>query len=91
MEHVGKHYEKNNYKDIDTKTWVTDKGLIQWALEEKIIEKTEEGGYKLLCHGKDSIEGEERRRNSQYGPSTIDPIDIGNDDYDEDAEGEYED
>ncbi|KAH8155060.1 uncharacterized protein LAJ45_00069 [Morchella importuna] len=90
MEHVGKHYEKNNYKDIDTKTWVMDKGLIQWALEEKIVEKTEEGGYKLLCHGKDSIEGEERRRNSQYGPSTID---LGNEGYDdnEDAEGEYED
>ncbi|KAI5850491.1 hypothetical protein DFP73DRAFT_524229 [Morchella snyderi] len=73
MEHVGKHYEKNNYKDIDTKKWVMDEDLIRWALEEKIIERTEEGGYKLLCHGKDSIEGEERRRSSQYGSSTTDP------------------
>lgn len=86
MEHVGKHYEKNNYKNIDPKAWVMDEGLVEWAIGVGIVEKMECGNHKLICSGKDSIDGEEKRR-SQMERARM-PSDNG--DGEEDAEGEYE-
>lgn len=87
MEHVGKHYEKDNYKEIDPTAWVMDEGLVEWAIGVGIVERMRCGNHKLICSGKDSIEGEEKRR------SLIEQTDVshygGNDD-DEDAECEYE-
>lgn len=85
MEHVGKHYEKNNYKNIDPKAWVMDEGLTKWAIEVGIVEKTGPGSYKLLGSGKDSIEGEEKRKNQTGGAA-----DVLHDDGEQDAEGDDE-
>lgn len=85
MEHVGKHYEKNNYKAINPKSWVMDVGLIRWAIDEGIVEKTEGGKYRLLTSGKDSIDGEEKRK----GPMDR-MVGVLSGDEEEDAEGEDE-
>lgn len=87
MEHVGKHYEKNNYKNINTKAWVMDEGLVEWAIKVGIVERTDCGDHKLVCSGKDSIEGEERRK-SQMEQTAV--LNDDGDDGDEDAEGEDE-
>lgn len=86
MEHVGKHYEKNNYKDIDPTTWVMDEGLVEWAIKVGIVEKTDCGSHKLVCSGKDSIEGEEKKKSQMEQTGVF--SDDG-DDCDEDAEGEF--
>lgn len=86
MEHVGKHYEKNNYMNIDPKAWVMDEGLVEWAIGVGIVEKMECGNHKLICSGKDSIDGEEKRKSLEQACALND----NGDDGDEDAEGEYE-
>ncbi|KAL0632065.1 hypothetical protein Q9L58_009049 [Maublancomyces gigas] len=87
MEHVGKHYEKNNYKSIDPKAWVMDEGLVEWAIGVGIVEKMECGNHKLICSGKDSIDGEEKRKSQMEQACALND---NGDDEDEDAEGEYE-
>jgi hypothetical protein len=84
MEHVGKHYEKNS-KGIDPESWVMDEGLVEWAIEARIVEKSECGKYKLLFSGKASIEGEEKRKNSTEKRTAV----VDGDD-DDDADGELE-
>lgn len=88
MEHVGKHYEKNNYKNIDPKAWVMDEGLVEWAIGVGIVEKMECGNHKLVCSGKDSIEGEEKKK-SQMEQTGVFSDDGDDGDGDGDAEGEY--
>lgn len=89
MEHVGKHYEKNNYKDIDPLKWVMDEGLISWAIGVRIIERTETGDYRLICSGKDSIE-DDRNRNQAVMRLGINDKKDADADEDVDADGDYE-
>ncbi|RPB02278.1 hypothetical protein L873DRAFT_447619 [Choiromyces venosus 120613-1] len=94
MEHVGQHYEKNNYKGISRDRWVPDEGLIAWALEHGIIELNDKGDYTIVATGKDAIvkagvehkklAKEELARERRYAG------DDGDDDDERDAEGDDE-
>jgi len=84
MEHVGQHYEKNNYKHISRDCWVPDEGLIAWALEHGIIEHNGDGVYTIVSTGKDAIvkAGVEQKKLARAGY-------LDDDDDDEyDAEGD---
>ncbi|CUS12140.1 unnamed protein product [Tuber aestivum] len=100
MEHVGQHYEKNNYKGISRELWSPDEGLIEWALSHGIIEDNGGGVYAILSTGKDAIvkAGVEQKklakeemaregemaRARRYADGDIDDVD----DDERDAEGE---
>lgn len=89
MEHVGQHYEKNNYKDISRDCWVPDEGLIAWALKHSIIEHDNKGGYTIVSTGKEAIvkAGVEQKKLARVGYT-----DDGDDDeLDYDAEGDDDD
>jgi len=89
MEHVGQHYEKNNYKDISRDRWVPDEGLIAWASKHGIIDHTGNGVYTIVSTGKDAIvkAGVEQKKLARVGYT-----DGGDDDeLDYDAEGDDED
>ena len=90
MEHVGQHYEKNNYKEFSSDRWVPDEGLIKWALEHGIIENNGDGGYTITSTGNDSIAkaGVEQKKLAREGMAKVGYAE--DDDLDFDAEGDNE-
>ncbi|CAZ81593.1 unnamed protein product [Tuber melanosporum] len=94
MEHVGQHYEKNNYKGISRDRWVPDEGLIAWSLEHGIIEDNGAGGYATVSTGKDAIvrAGVEQKKmaKKEMARALRYPDDCDVDDYDDDADGDVD-
>ncbi|PUU82220.1 hypothetical protein B9Z19DRAFT_1099323 [Tuber borchii] len=88
MEHVGQHYEKNNYKEYSSDCWVPDEGLIKWALEHGIIEENNDGSYTIISTGKDAVvkAGVEQKKLAREEMAR----EYADDDLDFDAEGEDE-
>ena len=90
MEHVGQHYEKNNYKEFSSDRWVPDRGLINWALEHGIIDENNDGSYTIISTGKDAIvkAGVEQKKLAREGMARVGYAD--DDELDFDAEGDDE-
>jgi len=92
MEHVGQHYEKNNYKEFSSDCWVPDQGLIEWALDHGIIDENHDGSYTIISTGKDAIvkAGVEQKKLAREGIARVEYMDVDSDRVDFDAEGEDE-
>ncbi|PWW79280.1 hypothetical protein C7212DRAFT_355334 [Tuber magnatum] len=95
MEHVGQHYEKNNYKGLSSDCWVRDEGLVDWALVHGIIEDTGNGTYTIVSTGKDAIvkAGVEQKKLAKEEMARArgyrDVGDIDDDERDADGDDEY--
>ena len=91
MEHVGQHYEKNNYKEFSSDCWVPDEGLINWALEHGIIEGNNDGSYTIISTGKDAIvkAGVEQKKLARGEMTRVEYQDDGDLDFDAEGDEEY--
>lgn len=65
-EHVGRHMEKNEGQHLGV-----DRNLAQWALDESIIEKDENGEFKLIQENLAGSRGQDPTRDSIVHAETL--------------------